>query len=225
MEDFDILRERLIQLTAKVPKDPTDPNSKKTRSFTVNQIAGIIGVSQSSLSRFIRNESGLSAEAMRKLEKFCLNPTSEGSVQNIPGIGAGDYLVPKQFAKAGAGSSLIVESRAEGFYKFEISFLKKLGISPEDAILLDVFGTSMEPLLHDKDTILIDRGDKDLRDGRIYLVGLGEELLVKQVQKTPKGWCLISLNPSYQPIQIEDEDAEQFRVFGRVKWFCRTLVN
>lgn len=222
-EDFDSLRSRLAQLTRKEPIDPTNPKAKKRRAFTVNEVAKRTEINQASLSRFLNGQSGLSANHISSLKSFFAEIEELEAQKNGIQPQHEYVLIPKQLAKAGAGSSLVVEAKAEGFYKFELSFLKGLGICPENAILLDVFGNSMEPLLHDRDTILIDKGDTELRDGRIYLVGLEEELLVKKVQKTSKGWCLISLNPSYQPIQIEDPDIEQFRVFGRVKWFCRTL--
>ena len=52
--------------------------------------------------------------------------------------------------------------------------------------MLDVIGNSMEPLIRHKDTILVDQSVKEPSDGKIFLVGLGEELLVKRLQRTAR---------------------------------------
>lgn len=85
--------------------------------------------------------------------------------------------------------------------------------------MLDVIGHSMEPRIRHKDTILVDQSVKELRDGDIFLVGFGEELLVKRVQRTPRGWLLKSENRDFSDIVVEGPDLETFRVYGRVRWF------
>lgn len=85
--------------------------------------------------------------------------------------------------------------------------------------MLDVIGHSMEPMIRHKDTILVDQSVKELRDGDIFLVGFGEELLVKRVQRTPRGWLLKSENRDFSDIVVEGPDLETFRVYGRVRWF------
>ena len=64
---------------------------------------------------------------------------------------------------------------------------------------------------------------KELRDGDIFLVGFGEELLVKRVQRTPRGWLLKSENRDFSDIVVEGPDLETFRVYGRVRWFGRVV--
>ena len=72
--------------------------------------------------------------------------------------------------------------------------------------MLDVIGHSMEPMIRHKDTILVDQSVKELRDGDIFLVGFGEELLVKRVQRTPRGWLLKSENRDFSDIVVEGPD-------------------
>ena len=86
--------------------------------------------------------------------------------------------------------------------------------------MLDVIGNSMEPLIRHKDTILVDQSVKEPSDGKIFLVGLGEELLVKRLQRTARGWLLRSEN---RDVAVEGPDLEAFRVYGRVRWFGRVL--
>lgn len=80
-----------------------------------------------------------------------------------------DYI-PKVAAKAGAGSSLETSGETIGLYAFRKDYISAQGIHPRSSILLDVVGDSMEPLLKEGDTILVDQADKDVRDGKTYLV-------------------------------------------------------
>lgn len=100
-------------------------------------------------------------------------------------------------------------------------FLRRVGVHAKESVMLDVIGHSMEPMIRHKDTILVDQSVKELRDGDIFLVGFGEELLVKRVQRTPRGWLLKSENRDFSDIVVEGPDLETFRVYGRVRWFGR----
>ena len=91
------------------------------------------------------------------------------------------------------------------------------------SVEMTVTGHSMEPMIRHKDTILVDQSVKELRDGDIFLVGFGEELLVKRVQRTPRGWLLKSENRDFSDIVVEGPDLETFRVYGRVRWFGRVV--
>lgn len=135
----------------------------------------------------------------------------------------GFTLIPKVTAQAGAGSSLVTSDEVLGMYAFRDDFLFRVGIHPKDSVMMDVLGHSMEPLIRHKDTILVDQSAKDLRDGEIFLVGFGEELLVKRVQRTPRGWLLRSENSDFVDTPVEGPDLENFRVYGRVRWFGRVM--
>ncbi|WP_288229666.1 S24 family peptidase [uncultured Desulfovibrio sp.] len=135
-------------------------------------------------------------------------------------------MIPKVAARAGAGSSLITEDTVHGYYAFRREFFRREHICGDKSVLLDVLGDSMAPLILNHDTILVDQSPSEvteLRDGNIYLVGFGDELLVKRLQRTPRGWLLVSQNQDYAPISVEGPDLENFRVYGRVRWFGRVL--
>ena len=130
-----------------------------------------------------------------------------------------DYVdVPKVSAKAGAGSSLVTSDEVEGFYAFRRQFLARMGIPEKKAVLLDVIGNSMAPILHDGDTILVDQSKTEPYEGYIYLVGLGDELLVKRLHRHAKGWSLISANQEYPPVVLDVEESGRLRIYGKVVW-------
>lgn len=131
-------------------------------------------------------------------------------------------LIPKTSARAGAGSSHIIEDETEGLYAFRKDFLSSLRIS-KNSILLDVLGDSMEPTLRNGDTILIDRADTEVHDGLIYLVGFQQQLLIKRVFRDVGGIVLKSDNLAYRETLVPPEYADDFVVFGRMRWMARTF--
>lgn len=184
----------------------------------ISWLAKQTGISQASLSRAAQDKQELGLGAVAKLvDFFGLNVTE-------PGVDPMEYvMVPKVEAKAGAGSSLITDGEVQGYYAFRLNFLQRVGISTQSSILMDVVGDSMQPLILNGDTILVDQSQKDPKDGGIFLVGFDQELLVKRLQKTARGWLLVSQNPDFSPITVEGADLELFRVYGRVRWFGRVV--
>ena len=89
--------------------------------------------------------------------------------------------------------------------------------------MMDVIGDSMEPLIQDGDTILIDQHDKDVIEGKIYVVTLGEELRVKRIYKGINGLILRSENTRYPDISVTTAEMESLVIHGRVRWFGRVI--
>lgn len=143
---------------------------------------------------------------------------------SFPGEELDDYvMIPKVKAVAGAGASLETNGDVSGMYAFRNDFLRREHISPKKAVMMMVRGDSMEDLIKDGDTILIDQTDNTPQDGRIFVVGFGDELMVKRLQKIPTGWNVCSENPKYGNFPVEGDDLENFRVYGRVRWFGRVI--
>lgn len=140
-----------------------------------------------------------------------------------PGKELAEYeLIPKTSARAGAGSSHIIEDETEGLYAFRKDFLSSLRIS-KNSVLLDVLGDSMEPTLRNGDTILVDKSDIEVHDGQIYLIGFQQQLLIKRIFRDVGGIVLKSDNSAYRETLVPPEYADDFVVFGRMRWMARTF--
>jgi phage repressor protein C with HTH and peptisase S24 domain len=131
-------------------------------------------------------------------------------------------LIPKTTARAGAGSSFLTEDTPDGLYAFRKDFLANLRIS-KNSVLLDVLGDSMEPTLRHGDTILVDKSDIEVHDGQIYLIGFQQQLLVKRLFRDVGGIVLKSDNSAYRETLVPPEYADDFVVFGRMRWMARTF--
>lgn len=131
-------------------------------------------------------------------------------------------FVPKVEAKAGAGASLETSGEVKGLYAFRRDFFVNCRLSPDKVVLMDVSGDSMQPLLFDGDTILINKAETSLSEGKIYVVTYFDELRVKRLFRGPREIIMRSDNSNYPDIHISDADElDQLRIHGRVRWAGR----
>jgi phage repressor protein C with HTH and peptisase S24 domain len=139
----------------------------------------------------------------------------------------GYSLVPKVKARLAAGSgSLETDGNIEGYYAFKLDFLKRKG-RPNKMVLMDVAGDSMEPVLMDRDSVLIDESQHEIIAGGIFAVGIEHEVYVKYLHRVPGKLVLRSKNPEYDPIEVDMNGslADSVRIIGRVVWSCREYTR
>lgn len=142
----------------------------------------------------------------------------------VPDDNFAEYeLVKKVVAKAGAGSSLITSGEIDGLYAFRSDFFGKNNLQAKKCILLEVLGDSMRPTLENGDLILVDTKDRGIQDGRIYLVAVNEELLVKRIFRAPTGILLRSDNKDFPEMPVLSADTSNCVVHGRVRWVGKEL--
>lgn len=130
--------------------------------------------------------------------------------------------VRKVQAKLGAGSSLVTNGDVSGLYAFRQDFLNTVGGNPDQLILFDVMGDSMEPTIPDKSTVLVDMRDTQPRDGMIYAVRVEDELLVKRIFRAPGKLICKSDNPRRGEVTIDGETPD-FEIYGRVRWVATIM--
>lgn len=133
-------------------------------------------------------------------------------IEAYAGAGGGGMA---EFVKV--GDVLTEKTLAE--WRMPTDFLEtELRLRPGMCEILRVKGDSMEPTLRDGDRVIVDRNDKAMRQGGIFAVRDGDELIVKQVElvrgsEPPRIVCT-SVNPRYTPFELVlGADAE---VIGRV---------
>jgi phage repressor protein C with HTH and peptisase S24 domain len=146
-------------------------------------------------------------------------------------VAAGDFIYVPHYdinASAGHGNPFSSRELVIAMRPFGQDFIEgELDIHHPELALIYVVGPSMEPLLHSRDTVLIDlRAGYDVFNDGIYVIRLDQALLVKQVQKMPgKVFRIRSLNPDYATFDIKgDEETERdFAIIGRVRWAGVTI--
>ena len=141
--------------------------------------------------------------------------TIRGKRHNL-GLSEDTVTVHPQPAVAGAPGSTVGQQNS-WVYTFRRDRMETEGIDPYHAKLFKVSGASMDPILPDGATILVDDGLTNLADGGLFLVESDGTLLVKQAQLAPSGWLLTSVNPGWESIPWHDG----MEVWGRVRWCGR----
>lgn len=84
-----------------------------------------------------------------------------------------------------------------------------------------VFGQSMEPLIREGDTVLIDQSQAHIMAGAIYAVGVDDTIFVKRMEKHPDALVLCSENKDVFPIHLDIHDLDRVQILGRIIWSCR----
>ena len=148
---------------------------------------------------------GVEAETLNSREGEAARAAPSSGWVRIPRLDIG--------ASAGPGSVGAQEISFDSF-QFSPRWLRENGLDRADLSAIRVEGDSMEPLLRDRDEILVDR---TRRTGEgVFVVRIGEALHVKQVQASaPDRILLVSANPAYAPLELPRAEAE---VVGRVVW-------
>jgi phage repressor protein C with HTH and peptisase S24 domain len=192
-----------------------------------NELASNIGVNPSAITQARKKGIIPDKWILQLYRKYDLNPDwvergiGPAFINSSNAAEAEFRQVPKVKARLCAGGgSFEVGSEIEGYYSFRKDWLSRKGAA-EKMVLLDIFGNSMEPELREGDTVLIDESQKDVLAGAVYAVGIGDTIMVKRVEKHPKGLVLLSDNTKYKPIYMENEDINRVRIIGKALWFCR----
>lgn len=98
---------------------------------------------------------------------------------------------------------------------FRRDWLASRGLRPDRLIVMRVSGSSMEPGLHDGDTIVVNLDDTNPKDGEVFAVDYEGELVVKRLRRDQGIWFLTSDNADkrrYQDKTVSDGVA----LIGRV---------
>lgn len=217
----------------------TETNSGNKVDALISRIYNATGISsQSELARELEiNRSGIThARNNNKIpdkwiiklyRKFGLNPkwiesgAGRAFINKESDNDVEFKAIPKVAARLSAGTgSFDSEENITDYLSFQSSWLTKKG-SANAMVAMEVFGQSMEPVIREGDTVLIDQSQKQVLAGAIYAVGVEDTILVKRLEKHPNKLVLCSDNKDYEPIFLEKEDAEKVRILGKVIWSCR----
>ena len=147
-----------------------------------------------------------------------LDETSETAVQKVRGITTDTVNVPIMSVALSAGAGSVSDEEAElATYPASLQWLNELRVNAGTVYFLPVSGDSMEPDFMDGDFALIEtRTLRSIPDGKICAVRYSGGLFLKRLQVRGSSYRLISSNQFYEPIDIENPDAEDFEIIGVV---------
>ncbi|RKG44880.1 helix-turn-helix transcriptional regulator [Acinetobacter cumulans] len=135
----------------------------------------------------------------------------------------------KDFSFACGGGS-ISEAIANETRKLRMSkaTLRNLSITKENAVAATAMGDSMNPTIKDGDTIHVDLGRKNIKDGKIFAICFGGLFYCKRLYNLPLGGIRIVSDNSveYPEIHLSAQDVidQQLEIIGWV-WQISSLES
>lgn len=170
---------------------------------------------------WLLNESGLMAEEDRAVYgAFAAPVVSWSSPEDLPGEEFVELPRIRVKVSAGNGKILFEEDRHAQGQAFRSDWIKRRQLRAEHLICVYAEGDSMEEVIHDGDSILIDTSQQVIQDGRVYALRYGDECRIKRLYKRPDGGLIIrSDNVSkYPEVHVPADQLEHIAIIGRVVW-------
>ncbi|WCN11294.1 LexA family transcriptional regulator [Marinomonas mediterranea] len=154
---------------------------------------------------------------------------SEPNAAQTPSKKEEDLVYIPQFdieLSAGTGAYPADHPLAIASLPFSSNWLLKKGLQAHNLKLLRVMGDSMEPLLKDKDMVMIDTSRVKPTEAMPFAVRLDGDLLVKGIQRQGDGsLILVSRNKAYNDLIINSKQPpEDFAIIGAVVWHAHSWI-
>lgn len=128
--------------------------------------------------------------------------------------------VPLYDARCSAGHGSWNEgSKVLAMLAFTVYSLRKQGLEPTKLSAIRVDGDSMEGMLSDGDTVLINHARRTLEGEAVYVIRLDDHLYAKRLQRQFDGSIhIISENKAYKDMVVPKQQLNELEIIGRVVW-------
>lgn len=187
---------------------------------SISAFAKACGIQEESVRQWLKGISKPSLDKIKAIAIAC-DVSLDWLVLDQQPADADMIRVQKLAFTASAGSGSVVLSELPERVPVSRALLQRLGLSAENARLLDASGDSMMPTIADGDPLIVEVGVDRVIDGRIHVFTVGNDAYVKRLRRTPGQLIMSSDNPDWptEPVPA----AEPFRLIGYVRWVGRAL--
>lgn len=119
---------------------------------------------------------------------------------------------------AGGGSEQVaIDLVKDNPQAFRAEWIREQRLKPAKLAAMRASGESMEPAIHDGDSLLVDTSQTTVQDSRIYALWYDGGERVKRLFRLPGGGLRIqSDNPRFPPMDLGPDYAGHVRIIGRV---------
>ncbi|WP_022949550.1 XRE family transcriptional regulator [Methylohalobius crimeensis] len=135
----------------------------------------------------------------------------------------GEYVFVPRYEvhfSAGNGSIAFDVMEKEQPQAFRTDWVKAKHLRSKNLACVYADGDSMEPRIHHGDVMLVDLSQKEIIDGKVYLIRYGDEIRVKRLYKRPDGGLIIHSDNTrgYPDIEVPPDQMSYIELLGRVIW-------
>lgn len=129
-------------------------------------------------------------------------------------------MVPKLDVRLSAGGGVDqveIELAPQTPQAFRAEWIRGKGLKPRLLAAMTASGDSMDPTICDGDSLLVNTGEAEVTDGKVYALWYDGGERVKRLFRLPGGGLRIkSDNPEYGPIELGADYHGIVRIIGRV---------
>ena len=187
-----------------------------------DEIAEVIGKDRTAATKMLGGKRNVQVKELVPLQNLIAKYEQEaGEVEPIERSLYEEVEVLPTFAGMGGGGTGEGDRRVALISRALIR--DELRAKPSDLLLIEVRGTSMQPLFEHGDQLLIDKRDRNPIQPGPFALFDGDAYLVKLVERAPgrRGWYRIwSANPEFSEDFVEETETT---IMGRPVWFARRL--
>lgn len=193
--------------------------------------------SQSAVGNFLNGLSALSLKAATGFAKGLgcdiadFSPRLAKMATEISAAVQGDendfvYVSRVGVTFSNGRGKLVITEPHKARLAFRSDYLRKLGVSPSNAVIVDSDGESNFPDIKDGAVLLVNRGATQILPGKFYAFRVNGELIIKPLFPQKDG--TIKAIPVNQDRELYPEltigpDTEDFEMIGRVMWAAGAL--
>jgi phage repressor protein C with HTH and peptisase S24 domain len=129
-------------------------------------------------------------------------------------------MVPRLDVHLSAGNGhdqVQIELTKDNPQAFRTEWVRLMRLKPNKLAAMRASGDSMEPTIHDGDSLLVDTSQTDVVDGKVYALWYEGGERVKRLHLLPGGGLRIeSDNPRFKGLDLTGPETEHVRIIGRV---------
>ncbi|WP_027390551.1 LexA family transcriptional regulator [Chrysiogenes arsenatis] len=121
--------------------------------------------------------------------------------------------------RVSAGNGIVVydECEQDEPQSFRLSWLKKMGMNPDNVRVVYAHGNSMAPGINEGDSLTIDTSRRDVKSSHVYVIRIEDEVSVKRLFKRPGGGLEVqSDNKDHPTRQFTAEESQNIEIIGEV---------
>lgn len=159
-----------------------------------------------------------------------MHPNNQGATIAEVTIDTGTFseefaLIPGYHIAVSTGHGELSQSeQVKRHLAFRKKWLRYRGFEISNLAVVFAHGDSMEPTIHNNNTLLVNTADTKLTDGSIFVLRFGDELYAKRLQKRFDGSIeLISDNKEYSSQIVNADEIEKLNIIGKVVWIGKDL--
>ena len=205
------------------------------RHLTQQDVATRVGRSASYISLLLSAGKSFGEKTARLIEKSLFMPAlwldGDSSEQGLSHIvvweKASDLppdtyaMVPRISISLAAGNGIVAEEEKDvPPLAFTEEWIRSRNVSCRSNLrICKVVGDSMAPYIGDKDSVMIDLGQKSLIDGNVYCIRYGDELRIKRLYKRYDGGLrIVSDNREYPEEALSPTEMQHVEIIGKSIW-------